>query len=56
MDKPTVIALGGNAISPPEVEGNIDQQFYYTRRTARHLAALVADGRQLVVTRTRSPS
>jgi len=32
-----IIALGGNAISPEGEEGNIDQQFAQTRRSAAHI-------------------
>ena len=33
-----VVALGGNAISKPEEEGNVEQQFANSRITARSLA------------------
>jgi len=50
-----VIALGGNAISRPEEEGNVDQQFGNSRATARALAELIENGHQLVVTHGNGP-
>ena len=50
-----VVALGGNAISQPHEEGNVDQQFANSRRTAQALADLVADGHQLVITHGNGP-
>lgn len=50
-----VVALGGNAISRPEEEGNVDQQFTNSRRTARALADLIAQGHQLVITHGNGP-
>ena len=50
-----VIALGGNAISRPEEEGNVDQQFANSRVTAQALADLVEQGCQLVITHGNGP-
>ncbi len=50
-----VIALGGNAISLPEEEGNVDQQFTNSRATARALADLVQAGHQLIITHGNGP-
>jgi len=50
-----VVALGGNAISRPHEEGNVDQQFANSRATARALAELVVAGHQLVTTHGNGP-
>jgi carbamate kinase len=50
-----VVALGGNAISKPDEEGNVEQQFANSRITARSLADLVDQGHQLVITHGNGP-
>ena len=50
-----VIALGGNAISKPDEEGNVGQQFANSANTARQLADLVEAGNQLVITHGNGP-
>ncbi|MDK2972930.1 MAG: carbamate kinase [Candidatus Sumerlaeota bacterium] len=50
-----VVALGGNAISVKDEEGNIAQQFARTRETARHLAELIVQGHDLIVTHGNGP-
>ncbi len=52
---PIVVALGGNAISRPDEEGNIPQQFANTRRTAILLANLIEAGCQTIVTHGNGP-
>ncbi|MFH1746893.1 MAG: carbamate kinase [Planctomycetota bacterium] len=52
---PMVVALGGNAISRPGEEGNIEQQFRNTRETARHLTDLVEAGCRLIITHGNGP-
>lgn len=55
-DRPLiVVALGGNAISRPKQQGNVDEQFENSRQTAIALADLVIDGRQLVITHGNGP-
>jgi len=57
MDKTSriVVALGGNAISRANQEGNVDEQFENSRRTAKAMADLVAAGHQLVITHGNGP-
>lgn len=50
-----VVALGGNAISNPNEEGNIDQQFQHSRETAELLCEAAARGYQLVITHGNGP-
>ncbi len=50
-----VVALGGNAISGPSEEGNVDQQFVNSRVTARALANLVGQGHQIIITHGNGP-
>jgi len=50
-----VVALGGNAISPPHAEGNIPQQFAASRRTAERLADLVEHDRRILITHGNGP-
>jgi len=50
-----VVALGGNAISKDDQEGNVDEQFSNSRSTARQLADLVRAGYQLVITHGNGP-
>mgnify|MGYP000334502772 CR=1 FL=1 len=55
IDSPMVVALGGNAISRPDEEGNVEQQFRNTRQTSVHLADLIQAGAHLVVTHGNGP-
>ena len=50
-----IVALGGNAISRPHEEGNVDEQFANSRITARVLADVVVAGHRLVVTHGNGP-
>lgn len=50
-----VVALGGNAISRPDEDGNVGQQFVNSRVTARALADLVEKGHQLIITHGNGP-
>lgn len=52
---PMVVAFGGNAIAPSDAEGDIEQQFRATRRTAALLADLIAAGQRLVITHGNGP-
>jgi len=57
MSKPKliVVALGGNAISRENEEGNVDQQFGHSRDTSKQLADLVDGGWRLVITHGNGP-
>ncbi len=50
-----VVALGGNAISRADQEGNVSEQFENSRHTARALAELIQEGHQLVITHGNGP-
>lgn len=50
-----VVALGGNAISRPDEEGNVAQQFAHSRETASALADLIQQGHHLVITHGNGP-
>src|ERR687887_816454 len=50
-----VIAVGGNALILEGQRGTIAEQFENARATARHIAALVADGWRIVVTHGNGP-
>ncbi len=53
--KRIVVALGGNAISKPNQEGTIAEQFVNSQHTARVLVDAVAAGYRLVVTHGNGP-
>ncbi|NNF44385.1 MAG: carbamate kinase [Phycisphaerales bacterium] len=50
-----VIALGGNAISPPTHEGTITRQFEQTRASAAALVDVIAGDRPVVITHGNGP-
>ncbi len=50
-----VVALGGNALSPPGQKGNIAEQFRYTSRTATVLVDLLEQGILPVITHGNGP-
>ena len=54
-DKRIVVALGGNAISNPGLQGTIDEQFSQTRKTTQQLAKVITQGYQLVITHGNGP-
>ncbi len=54
-NKKAVIALGGNAITLPDVEDTITNQFTNTRLALRGVLSLVADGYQMVITHGNGP-
>ena len=55
LNKKAVLALGGNAITLPDVEDSITNQFAHTRAALRGILGLVAEGYQLVITHGNGP-
>ena len=56
LDRPIVVALGGNAISPADARGDvITQQFRASRQTVNTLVDLIEYGGQLLVTHGNGP-
>ncbi len=53
--QPIVIALGGNSISVPNQEGNIDQQFNRTSNTVKQIADAIEMGYAPVITHGNGP-
>ena len=53
--KLVVVALGGNAISAPDVPPDIPNQFTTTARTAECLTDLIEAGHRLVLTHGNGP-
>ena len=55
MPKTLVIALGGNAIKSAKEKGTNQEQFNNVNQTTRHLAQLVKEGYNLVITHGNGP-
>jgi len=55
MERTAVVAVGGNALILDGQRGTIAEQFENARDTARHVAALVADGWRVVLTHGNGP-
>ncbi len=55
VSKRLVVALGGNAISTPNKQGTVDEQFAQTRQSARLLCDAIVEGHQLVITHGNGP-
>ena len=55
MSKTLVIALGGNAIKSAKEKGTNQEQFNNVNQTTKHLAQLVKEGYDLVITHGNGP-
>ncbi len=55
QEKRAVIALGGNAISPPDKVTNIAGQFRHTRQSLRELYKLIKRGYQIAIVHGNGP-
>jgi carbamate kinase len=55
VNKRLVVALGGNAISAPDKQGTIDEQFAQVSETAEVLCDAIERGYQLIVTHGNGP-
>lgn len=55
IDKLVVVAIGGNSLIPDPLDPNIEQQWAAVRETCRHIADMIADGWQVVVTHGNGP-
>lgn len=53
--QPTVIALGGNAISSAQGRGTLDEQRTAIRASAAQIAEIIADGHRVVLTHGNGP-
>ena len=55
IDKLVVIAIGGNSLIPNPRDPEIDSQWEAVRETCRHVADMIADGWQVVMTHGNGP-
>ena len=55
IDKLVVVAIGGNSLIPDPRDPDIDSQWEAARETCRHIAEMIADGWQVVVTHGNGP-
>jgi carbamate kinase len=55
MGKMAVIAIGGNAISEADETGSAKEQFENIRLTSQHIANLVKNGYNVVITHGNGP-
>ncbi len=55
IDKLVVVAIGGNSLIPDPRNPDIEQQWDAVRETCRHIADMVADGWQVVITHGNGP-
>ena len=50
-----VLALGGNALMPPDEDGDIHQQFAHTRASLDPVLALARDGWKIAIVHGNGP-
>ena len=55
IDKLVVVAIGGNSLIPDPKDPQIDKQWDAVRETCRHIAEMIADGWQVIVTHGNGP-
>ena len=55
IDKLVVVAIGGNSLIPDPLNPHIDEQWEAVRETCRHIADMIADGWQVVITHGNGP-
>lgn len=55
IDKLVVVAIGGNSLITDPGNPGIDQQWEAVRETCRHIADMIADGWQVVITHGNGP-
>ena len=55
IDKLVVVAIGGNSLIPDPQNPHIDEQWEAVRETCRHIADMIADGWQVVMTHGNGP-
>ena len=55
IDKLVVVAIGGNSLIPDPNNPAIEEQWAAVRETCRHIADMIADGWQVVVTHGNGP-
>ncbi len=55
IDKLVVVAIGGNSLIPDPRNPHISEQWEAVRETCRHIADMVADGWQVVMTHGNGP-
>ena len=55
IDKLVVVAIGGNSLITNPQDPNIERQWQAVRETCRHIADMIADGWQVIVTHGNGP-
>ncbi len=55
IDKLVVVAIGGNSLIPDPRDPDIDSQWEAARESCRHVADMIADGWQVVMTHGNGP-
>ena len=55
IDKLVVVAIGGNSLIRDPRNPHIDEQWESVRETCRHIADMIADGWQVIITHGNGP-